>query len=107
MCIRDRRIRDKMAKRVQDTMNEDCESAITDAKYGFISGALKETFTDRLGERAEPDGCPLSGTWQGVWYSQGVRGFPPAGDPARIAPIKAGLVHAFLHRAGLSRAGCS
>ncbi|WP_077153621.1 ferrous iron transport protein B [Bacteroides bouchesdurhonensis] len=40
------RVRDKMAKRIQDTMNEDCESAITDAKYGFISGALKETFTD-------------------------------------------------------------
>lgn len=39
-------VRDKMAKRVQATMNEDCESAITDAKYGFISGALKETFTD-------------------------------------------------------------
>ena len=27
-------------------MNEDSESALTDAKYGFISGALKETFTD-------------------------------------------------------------
>ena len=40
------RMRDKMAKRIQLTLNEDCESAITDAKYGFISGALKETFTD-------------------------------------------------------------
>lgn len=40
------RVRDKMAKRIQATVNEDCESAITDAKYGFISGALKETFTD-------------------------------------------------------------
>ena len=47
------RIRDKMAKRVQDTMNEDCESAITDAKYGFISGALKETFTDNHLEQAQ------------------------------------------------------
>ena len=28
-------VRDKMSKRVQETMNEDCESAITDAKYGF------------------------------------------------------------------------
>ena len=27
-------------------MNEDSEQAITDAKYGFITGALKETFTD-------------------------------------------------------------
>lgn len=40
------RVRDKMAQRIQETMKEDCESAITDAKYGFISGALKETFTD-------------------------------------------------------------
>lgn len=38
--------RNKAARRVADTLNEDSESAITDAKYGFISGALKETFTD-------------------------------------------------------------
>lgn len=38
--------RDKAAKRIQETKNEDSESALTDAKYGFISGALKETFTD-------------------------------------------------------------
>lgn len=38
--------RDKVARRISATLNEDCESAITDAKYGFISGALKETFTD-------------------------------------------------------------
>ncbi len=46
-------IRDKMAKRIQGTMNEDCESAITDAKYGFITGALKETFTDNHLEQAQ------------------------------------------------------
>lgn len=40
------RVRDKAAKRIQETKNEDSESALTDAKYGFISGALKETFTD-------------------------------------------------------------
>lgn len=38
--------RTKAARRIANTLNEDCESAITDAKYGFISGALKETFTD-------------------------------------------------------------
>ena len=38
--------RDKAAKRIQETLNEDSESAITDAKYGFISGALKETYVD-------------------------------------------------------------
>ncbi len=39
-------IRDKESKRIKVSLNEDSESAITDAKYGFISGALKETFTD-------------------------------------------------------------
>lgn len=39
-------VRDKMAERILKTLNEDSESAITDAKYGFISGALKETFVD-------------------------------------------------------------
>lgn len=40
------RKRDKDAKRIQQTIGEDSESAITDAKYGFITGALRETFTD-------------------------------------------------------------
>lgn len=39
-------VRDKMSKRISVVLSEDCESAIIDAKYGFISGALKETFTD-------------------------------------------------------------
>lgn len=38
--------RDKATKRFQQTLGEDAESAITDAKYAFISGALKETFID-------------------------------------------------------------
>lgn len=38
--------RNQATKRIQNVLNEDSESAITDAKYGFISGALKETFTD-------------------------------------------------------------
>ena len=38
--------RDKLMKRIQQTVGEDSESAITDAKYGFITGALRETFTD-------------------------------------------------------------
>ena len=45
------RVRNKAAKRIQTTMSEDSESAITDAKYGFISGALKETFTDNHQEK--------------------------------------------------------
>ena len=39
-------IRNKESLRIRKVMNEDSEQAITDAKYGFITGALKETFTD-------------------------------------------------------------
>lgn len=40
------RVRDKEAERIRLSMNEDSEQAITDAKYGFITGALKETYTE-------------------------------------------------------------
>lgn len=36
------------AKRLESIFREDSESVITDAKYGFISGALKETFKGKL-----------------------------------------------------------
>lgn len=39
-------IKEKAAKRIQQDTNEDSESAIMNAKYGFITGALKETFID-------------------------------------------------------------
>lgn len=39
-------IRNKVSKRVKEMLNEDCESALTDAKYGFIEGALRETYVD-------------------------------------------------------------
>lgn len=39
-------VRDEEAKRIQSVLNEDVESAITDAKYGFIHGAVKETFIE-------------------------------------------------------------
>ena len=38
--------RNKEARRINDALSEDSESAVTNAKYGFISGALKETFVD-------------------------------------------------------------
>lgn len=41
------RVRDKEAERICLSMNEDSEQAITDAKYGFITGALKETYTEK------------------------------------------------------------
>lgn len=40
------RIKEQEVKRLRETINEDSELAITDAKYGFITGALKETYTD-------------------------------------------------------------
>ncbi|MGL4520918.1 MAG: ferrous iron transport protein B [Phocaeicola sp.] len=39
-------LRDKEIKRIKVVLNEESEQAITDAKYGFISGALRETYTD-------------------------------------------------------------
>lgn len=41
------RVCDKEAGRIRLSMNEDSEQAITDAKYGFITGALKETYTEK------------------------------------------------------------
>ena len=46
-------IRDKEAQNIGKAMNEDSEQAITDAKYGFISGALKETFRENEVEREQ------------------------------------------------------
>ena len=46
-------IRDKESKNIIKAMGEDSEQAITDAKYGFISGALKETFTESQLEREQ------------------------------------------------------
>ena len=46
-------LRDKEVQRIYNVMNEDCEQAITDAKYGFITGALKETFTDNHMEKEQ------------------------------------------------------
>ena len=39
-------VRDKEERRLREVLNEDSEQAITDAKYGFISGALRETFVE-------------------------------------------------------------
>lgn len=39
-------VRDREKQRIREVLNEDSEQAITDAKYGFISGALRETFVD-------------------------------------------------------------
>ena len=46
-------IRNREAASIMKVINEDSEQAITDAKYGFISGALKETFTEGELEREQ------------------------------------------------------
>lgn len=46
-------IRNREADNISKAMREDSEQAITDAKYGFISGALKETFTEGKLEREQ------------------------------------------------------
>ena len=39
-------VRDREKQRIQSVLGEDSEQAITDAKYGYISGALKETYVN-------------------------------------------------------------
>lgn len=36
--------RDKNVAQIEELLKEDCETAFTNARYGFISGALRETF---------------------------------------------------------------
>lgn len=38
-------IRDREARRIEEALGEDVETALANRKYGFISGALKETYT--------------------------------------------------------------
>ena len=45
------KLRASEAERIKRAVNEDCEQSITDAKYGFIAGALRETLT---GEEQHP-----------------------------------------------------
>ena len=40
-------VRDREEARISSILNEDCEASITNAKYGFISGALKETYCEK------------------------------------------------------------
>ncbi len=37
-------------KNIESTLNEDTESAITNARYGFVAGGLKETYKEKLRE---------------------------------------------------------
>lgn len=51
-----KKITAKEIKRVEQLENEDSETIVTNAKYGFISGALKETFKNPdVGEKTQSD----------------------------------------------------
>lgn len=54
-------IRDREAKRITEALGEDVETAIANQKYGFISGALKETYT--AGRREEATTTALIDTF--------------------------------------------
>ncbi|MDR1883804.1 MAG: ferrous iron transport protein B [Prevotella sp.] len=43
-------IRDAEVRDIEDTLKEDTESALTNARYGFIAGGLKETLQERTNE---------------------------------------------------------
>lgn len=43
-------VRDREEERIRNVMNEESEQAITDAKYGFIAGALRETYEENQKE---------------------------------------------------------
>ncbi|MBQ8307575.1 MAG: ferrous iron transport protein B, partial [Alistipes sp.] len=47
-------VRNREAKRIEEQLGEDVETALANQKYGFISGALKETFTPARRERVRP-----------------------------------------------------
>ena len=40
--------RNAEVRSIEETLSEDTESAITNARYGYITGALKETFKEKL-----------------------------------------------------------
>lgn len=46
-------VRNREEQRLRNAINEDSEQAITDAKYGFISGALRETYVDNHEDTAQ------------------------------------------------------
>ena len=60
-------IRNREAENISKAMREDSEQAITDAKYGFISGALKETFTEGKLEREQTTRVIDSIVTQRIW----------------------------------------
>ena len=64
-------VRDREEARISSILNEDCEASITNAKYGFISGALKETYR----EKHRQDGRQMTKLLD-MLFTQRVWGYP-------------------------------
>ena len=54
-------VRDREARRIEQALGEEVETAFANQKYGFISGALKETF--KAGQREEHSATKLIDTF--------------------------------------------
>ena len=64
-------IRDLEAKRISEALGEDVETAVANQKYGFIQGALRETFTP--GKREEASTTALIDTLSLIHISEPTR----------------------------------
>lgn len=49
-------VRNRMVREVETGLGEDVETAVANDKYGFISGALKETYTPTLNDEVKTTG---------------------------------------------------
>ncbi len=67
-----RKLADKEIQILESDFQEDTESMITDSKYGFISGALKETYTENRHLRREKSETEIIDTF----LTHKIFGFP-------------------------------
>ncbi len=98
-------IRDREAKRIADALGEDVETAFANQKYGFIQGALKETFTPGKNEEVSATalidtfvthklwGFPIFFALMGLmfWCTFSLGAYPQAWIEALVGWIGAGI----------------
>ena len=98
-------IRDREAKRIADALGEDVETAFANQKYGFIQGALKETFTPGKNEEVSATalidtfvthklwGFPIFFALMGLmfWCTFSLGAYPQAWIEALVGWIGAGV----------------
>ena len=108
------KIRDVEAKKILDALDEDIETAFANQKYGFISGALKETFTEGKKENLRTTtiidafvthklwGFPifLALMWFMFWCTFTI-GAIPQGWIAQLSDLLSGLVTTYMPEGAL------